>query len=352
MNPVGYLYHPLFLAHDLPGHPESANRLSTLMRFLDHSGMLSKCRPLAFEPASNEQIAKVHALRYVRALEQMCAYGGGMLDSDTYTTDASFDAAALAAGACMQAARAVMRDEVRRAFALVRPPGHHAYPDHAEGFCLFNNAAFAAKTALGDFGGKHAERVLLLDWDVHHGNGTEAVFYNDPRVLYVSTHQFGAWFYPGTGHPSHTGHAEGAGANVNIALPPGVGDDGYARVFDEIIAPVARRFRPDLIVISAGFDAHWRDPLAEMKMSLSGYARLALGMTRLSDELCGGRMVVVLEGGYDLDVLHFGVLNTFNILLGGEHEREIADPFGAFMGREAEVDAVLAQVKHAHGLPG
>lgn len=349
MNTVGYLYDPLFLAHDLPGHPESAVRLSSLMKFLQNTRALEKCKPLKFEAASNEVICKVHAPRYVRALEQMSAYGGGMLNPDTYVNDATYDAAALAVGAAIHASRAVMKNEVSRAFVLARPPGHHAYPDHGEGFCLFNNVAFAAKSALGDFGGqKHASRVLILDWDVHHGNGTEACFYNDPRVAYISTHQFGAWFYPGTGHITHTGLGDGAGANMNIALPPGVGDEGYARVFNELIAPYTRRFKPDLIVISAGYDAHWRDPLAEMKVSLAGYAAWARIMRGLADELCGGRLVVILEGGYDLDVLHYGALNTFHVLLG--NDGAVSDPFGAYAAHETQADEVIEQVKAAHSL--
>jgi acetoin utilization deacetylase AcuC-like enzyme len=350
---TGFLYDPLFLAHTQRNHPERRERLDAIMALLAREKVLDGLAAIPFSAATSQQLSHIHDLPYVIGLEQYSARGGGMLGLDTYVNASTYKAAALAAGACMAAVRAILANDVRRAFALVRPPGHHAFADHGEGFCLFNNIAFAAQQALGAFGLDNEDallpalqRLMIVDWDVHHGNGTEDIFYHDPRVLYVSIHQ--TPLYPGTGRMTDVGEGAGRGFNVNIPLPPGVGDEGYQRVFDEFITPLAQRYQPQLMLVSAGYDAHWRDSLAHMNMSLAGFARIMQTLTRLSDELCGGRLMVVLEGGYDLEVLSQGVANTFHVL-NGQPER-VADPAGAYTGREASVDLIIDRLSRVHGL--
>ncbi len=363
MPSVAYLYDPLFLEHDRPGHPEHAGRLRAVMGLLRERNMSDALRPLSFAAATFAQLTAVHAPAYVARVQALSQRGGGTLNPDTYLNAASFDAAALAAGACIAAAQAVMSGAACRAFALVRPPGHHAFADHGEGFCLFNNAAFAAKSALGDLDAAEdyawspaalrsqrdarPERVMIVDFDVHHGNGTQAIFYDDPRVLFLSIHEYG-FIYPGSGASDEQGRGQGRGLTINVPLPPQTGDFGYALVFDQIVAPAALRFRPDLIVVSAGFDAHWRDPLAHMCVSLAGFARMMRVLCELSEALCGGRMVVVLEGGYDLEALSFGVLNTLRIMQG--NLSEVEDPIGPSTVDEAPVEELIAAFAHMHGL--
>jgi acetoin utilization deacetylase AcuC-like enzyme len=362
MPSVGYCYDPIFLEHDLPGHPENAERLRAVMHLLREQDALSPLRNLPFHAATFDELTAVHTPEYVTKVFHASERGRGGLNPDTYINAASFNAAAMAVGTSMAAAEAVMSGEVSRAFALVRPPGHHAFADHGEGFCLFNSVAFAAKQALGEIASAHdqswspsavrnhrnarPERVMILDFDVHHGNGTQAIFYDDPRVLYASVHELG-WIYPGTGRAEETGRGQGKGATINVPLPAGVGDLGYARVFDEIFVPAVRRFKPNLILASAGFDAHWRDPLANMNVSLAGFARMMRVLCELSEALCGGRMVVVLEGGYDLAALSYGVLNTLRVLQG---DGEIEDPLGQCAEEETPVDGLIDYLQMANGL--
>jgi acetoin utilization deacetylase AcuC-like enzyme len=260
----------------------------------------------------------------------------------TYVSPRSFDAAAMAAGGVARAVEAVLAGEIANGFALVRPPGHHATSTHAMGFCLFNNVAVAARVALA---GGQAQRVLIADFDVHHGNGTQEIFEDDPAVFYFSTHQYP--HYPGSGHWSEIGRGAGEGTVLDVPLPVGVGDAGYARVFAELAWPLAERFRPDLILVSAGYDAHWGDPLAQMNLSLAGYANLARELVQMAEQLCAGRIVFALEGGYQLDVLAYGVLNTFYAMLG---EGTVLDPFGPSPHPEQPMDELIACLQKAHGL--
>lgn len=352
MVSVGTLYDPLFLEHTHPGHPESAERLRAVMNLLRQERAFDDAPNLPFTPATDAQLQKVHRHDYIAQVMTIAGHGGGHLGPDTYLNDASFDAAAMAAGAGIAATQAVLRGEVQRSFALVRPPGHHAYADHGEGFCLFNNIAFAARAALApqDFGDESTpalpalERVMIVDFDVHHGNGTEAIFYDDPRALFLSSHQMP--LYPGTGYIQDVGEGAGIGATINVPLLPGAGDAAFARVLNEVIVPAARRYQPQLLLVSAGFDAHWRDPLAQLNVSLSGFANTVRGLCELSDELCAGKMVVIMEGGYDLGALSYGVLNTLRQLQG----RDVTDPLGQGGGKETDVEKILAAVKDVHRL--
>ncbi|MCS6773699.1 MAG: histone deacetylase [Thermoflexales bacterium] len=355
---IGLLYDPLFLEHDHPAHPENSRRLRAIVNRLRASEVWDQLQPIAFTAAGFEDLTAIHAPAYVGRVYALAERGGGSLNPDTYLNKASFSAAALAVGASIAAAEAVISGVVQRAFALVRPPGHHAFPSHGEGFCLFNNVAFAALSALGEIHPAHdlswspsavrnhrnaaSERVMIVDFDVHHGNGTQAIFYDDPRVLFISVHEYGWGMYPGTGSLHERGEGAGKGTTVNIPLPAGAGDLAYAQVFDEVIAPLAERFRPQALIISAGFDAHWRDPLAHMQLSLAGFGRIIRVLRDLSEAVCSGRMVLVLEGGYDLEALSYGVLNTFRVLLG---EDDIEDPLGAALTQETPIDDVLSAVQ-------
>jgi acetoin utilization deacetylase AcuC-like enzyme len=341
---TAYCYDDRFLEHTYPGHPENANRLVAVMEGLEKSGLLNRLTRIPVEPADEDEIARIHTRSYIQQVRRMSERGGGHLDPDTYVVPASFEAALLAAGGLMAVTRAVLDAQVRNGFALVRPPGHHALAGHGMGFCIFNNIAIAARDALTR---PDVDRVLIVDFDVHHGNGTQDAFESAPDVLFLSTHQFP--HYPGTGRVQETGRGEGLGTVVNVPLPAGVGDSGYAQVLQEILWPLAHRYDPQLILVSAGFDAHWTDPLAMMLLSLSGYAHIARELVAMADELCGGRLVVTLEGGYDTTVLSNAVQNAFHALLG---DGEVSDPIGTSPRAERPIQQRLAEVKLAHRLQG
>jgi acetoin utilization deacetylase AcuC-like enzyme len=340
---TAYCYDPLYLEHDLPGHPESRVRLEAVMASLASTGVLARMTPVRPLPAGLNLLEKVHSPAYVARVRQIAGQGGGFLDADTYLGPRSYDAALLAAGGAVELVRTVVLGRASNGFALVRPPGHHATPARGMGFCLFNNIAVAAWAALDELG---LARVLIVDWDVHHGNGTQEIFYESPRVLFFSTHQYP--HYPGTGGWRETGAGPGVGTTANLPLPAGVGDAGFRRIFAEILEPLAERFRPDLILVSAGYDAHWNDPLAGLHLSLDGYWEMATAVVALAGRLCGGRLVVTLEGGYDLDVLACGVGNTCRALLGDPAPGP--DPAGPSPWPERPVDDLLQAVKKVHRL--
>ena len=349
MIPTGYVYDSAFLLHTLNGHPENASRLSAITDYLHTMNLLSFLIPVDFEGASHADLSYIHAPVYIERIRRLSEVGGGMLGQDTYVTSGTYHAACMAAGSVIGAVQAVLAGEMRRCFALVRPPGHHASSDHGEGFCLFNNIALGAAHALGRLKSKPPialERVMIIDWDVHHGNGTESIYYRDPAVLYASIHQ--SPLYPGTGSVSDMGTGNGHGYNINVPLPPGTGDLGYRDVVQEIISPAAMKFRPQLILVSVGYDVHWRDPLAGMLLSLDGITAVMAGLAKLSERLCDNRMVVVLEGGYDQEVLKYGVYNTFMVLL--NNIQAVRDPIGPDARREVNIGSAIRQVRQLHGL--
>ncbi len=331
---------PIYLEHDLPSHPENAGRLRHIVRLLDQEGITERLRHVAARPATLDELQAVHSASLVRLLRRIAESGGGYVDSDTYMTSKSYEAALWATGGALRAVETVLSGEAMNGYALVRPPGHHATPTQAMGFCLFNNVAVAARAAIST---GLAERVFIADFDVHHGNGTQDTFLSDPAVFYFSVHQYP--LYPGTGHAREIGFGPGEGTTLNVPLPPGAGDRAYQRVVTELVWPVAERFAPDLVLVSAGYDAHWSDPLAQMALSLTGYAWLQRELVAIARTLCSGRIVFVLEGGYQLDVLAYGVLNAFHALTGSETVR---DPLGPASQEEPQIDGLLSQLKAIH----
>jgi len=341
---TGLVYDLIYLKHDTGDHVENSQRLVAAMSYLKETGVKEKLTCLPARSALLEELEMIHTTEYISYVESKAEKGGGWLDPDTVMSPKSYEAALYAAGGLMVAVEAVMKGEVDNAFALVRPPGHHAIHDRAMGFCIFNNMAIAAKFALSKFS---LNRVLIADFDVHHGNGTQDAFYADPKVLYFSTHQYP--FYPGTGWMDETGAGEGEGATVNFPMAAGWGDEEYLRGFNEVLVPVARRFQPQLILVSAGFDAHWTDYLAMMQVSVTGFAQMVMILKELAAELCQGRLVFTLEGGYNLQVVASSIKAVFAVLLGNS---EIDDPLGkASMARKPEgFDEHIEAIKRIHHL--
>jgi acetoin utilization deacetylase AcuC-like enzyme len=304
------LYDEKMIEHDPgPGHPERPDRLRAIEVMLSlRSGTRTRiARP---EPAPPHVLERVHTpahVERVRALEGQY----GTLDPDTHVSPLSVEAAMLASGAAIQAVDAVCTGAAANAFALVRPPGHHAVPNRAMGFCLFNNVAVAAAHARA---ARDMQRVLVVDWDVHHGNGTEATFYGSRDVLFFSTHQFP--FYPGTGELRACGAGAGEGYTVNVPLAAGASDGDYALAFRELLGPIAEQYAPDLVLVSAGFDAHRSDPLGGMRLTEEGFANLCADVKAIADKHAGGRLVLVLEGGYDLAGLARSVQACVEVMAG------------------------------------
>jgi acetoin utilization deacetylase AcuC-like enzyme len=326
--------------HDKAGHPESYERLRGLRPFLQQHQIIAQVGLITAVPATHQQLTRIHSRNLIDQIRQVSRQGSGLLDhGDTYATAESYDLACLAAGGCCLAVDQIMSGQHHNGLAVVRPPGHHAERSRVSGFCLFNNIAAAARQAQL----VHAvERVLIVDYDVHHANGTQDIFYEDESVLVLSTHLLAPFFYPGTGRLAEIGQGAGQGYTLNVPLPPRVGDRGYGEILSEVIKPAAERFQPDLILVSAGFDAHWRDPLAMAGLSLTGYAHLGQAMVALAQELCYGRILFILEGGYQTDVLHHGLLNLLYALLGQAH---ISDPIGPLPQAETDISSLLAQLR-------
>jgi acetoin utilization deacetylase AcuC-like enzyme len=297
---TGFVYDGVYLKHDTgAGHPERPERLTAIVEQLKQKGLLAKLVELKPAAAPVEWLTKVHTPAYVERVGRSCRAGAGYLDSaDTPVSTNSYDVALLAAGGVLCAVDAVMEGRVENAFCAVRPPGHHALKERAMGFCLFNNVAIAARYIQH----KHKlARVLIVDWDVHHGNGTQACFYDDPTVFYFSTHQ--SPFYPGTGSAEERGEGSGRGFTLNVPLPAGSEDAQYKQAFEEKLKPAAAAFKPDFVLVSAGFDAAKGDLLGGMKLTPAGYAQLTRIVKEIARQHCQGRLVSVLEGGYHLEAL-------------------------------------------------
>jgi len=322
-------------AHRYADHPEGPDRLRLLEPALDSVGAESIESPVA----ARDQLRLVHTAELIDSLESECSRGEGIIDfAPTYVTSASFDSALRAAGGALECTDRVIDGDAANAFAIVRPPGHHAEPDRAMGFCLFNNVAIAAAWALS----RGVERVAVVDYDAHHGNGTQAAFLDEPRVAYLSTHQWG--IYPGTGWLDDAPRARGR--ILNIPLEANSGDRTFSRVAEQIIRPFLVNFKPQLLLVSAGFDAHWRDPLTGLGMSSAGFHGLSRVLVDLADGLCSGKVVFVLEGGYDPASVANAARGVFAALA---HEG-FDDPGDGFPGQEPDVGKLVEAIRSLHDL--
>ena len=322
------------LAHDPGrGHPERADRLRVLLDHLEDAPGLVRLRPRL---ATEDELALVHTRAHIERVARTAGRPHVAFDADTIACADSYEAARLAAGSLLVGCEAILAGEVSNAFALVRPPGHHAERERAMGFCFFNNVAVAAAFLRT----KGIRRVAIVDWDLHHGNGTQHLFEADPDLLYVSTHQYP--YYPGTGGAEEVGHGAGAGRTLNLPFPAGFGDAEYVQAFREVVLPVCRQFAPEFVLVSAGFDCDHRDPLGAMAVTPAGFAAMAQACTQLAGESAGGRILAALEGGYDLRALVEGV----DAVLAPMRGTGGTPPPATGEGRR--VQAVLARVRAAH----
>ncbi len=345
---TGLVYHASYLRHYTGrSHPERAERLLSIMKKLDAEGITERVELLSPVKASREQIEYVHQGAYISKVEVMSARGGGMLDPDTPICPDSFEIALLAAGGVLKAVDTIMEEPtMKHIFALVRPPGHHATSSRGMGFCIFNNIAIAAEHLKREYGIK---RILIADWDVHHGNGTQEAFLNDPSVLYFSLHQYP--YYPGTGWLTEVGKGAGEGYTINVPLPSGTDDGGYLYALNNLLMPVAREFKPDFVLVSAGFDPHVDDPLASMKVTSHGFGLFTDVIKEIAAENSNGKLVITLEGGYNLSAIAESVSAVFNSLLAGtddkdenkDKHREAMTPGEVVKNRVEEVRDVLSR---------
>jgi acetoin utilization deacetylase AcuC-like enzyme len=291
---------PYFLQHDTGHHPENANRLRSITARLEMAGLVLKCKTGSYQPLTEEVIARVHEPRQVAQVKRLAEHGGGYVEADTAVSADSFQVALAAAGACVAAVDAVIGGTDRTALCLVRPPGHHATPNRSMGFCLFNNIALAARHARQAHG---LTRVLIVDWDVHHGNGTQDIFYEDPEVVFYSIHRYGGGFYPGTGSDRETGRGKGLGHVINVPVRYGTSQKDYHALFTCALDRAADQIRPELVLVSAGFDAHTRDPIGSLGLETEDFQDLTRQVLEVAKTHAGGRLVSCLEGGYHLEAL-------------------------------------------------
>lgn len=340
MNKTGIIKNSLYFKHgEGLRHPESPERLKAIYEMLENPDMSWKFTEIEARYAEKEELEAVHSASYIDLIAQTKGEHRTILDSDTIATAETYDAARLAAGGVIAAIDSVVSKETNNAFALVRPPGHHATANDAAGFCIFNNIAIGAKHAMARWGMK---RILIVDWDVHHGNGTQGSFYKEDSVLYFSTHQSPE--YPWSGSLNESGEGRGLGYTINVPMKVGADDALYVRVFEDILVPVARSYRPELILISAGFDPYLGDPIGGMKMSVEGFACLARIVLDLADEFCDGRVVAVLEGGYNIQGLTRSVRAVLMEFLG---ENRISGQMLEDLSRKADLrrDSVIEKVR-------
>jgi acetoin utilization deacetylase AcuC-like enzyme len=331
---TGVVLDERMLAHDPGhGHPERPDRLRVLQQHLRGAPDLVH---LGARPASEDELALVHAPALVERIAATAGRPCVVFDPDTRTSPGSWDAARLAAGGLIDLCEAVLAGQVTNGVALVRPPGHHAERARAMGFCLFNNVAIAA----AHLRRRGIARVLVADWDLHHGNGTQHLFEHDPDVLYVSTHQYP--YYPGTGAVDEVGEGIGAGRTLNLPFPAGFGDREFARAFTEMVVPICRQFAPEFVLVSAGFDCDIRDPLGGLAVTPAGIAAMSRALAALADEYAQGRIVGVLEGGYDLEAIVDGVDTLLATLRGARDTAPLAT------GDARRLDPLLERVRAAH----
>ncbi|MBS4024616.1 MAG: histone deacetylase [Clostridia bacterium] len=292
---TGIIYDDDYLLHDTKAHPEGKERLVVMKEKLQQLGLWQKAQIISPSLAMEEVVLAVHPKDYLMQLKEISLSGGGRLDPDTVVSSRSYEVALLAAGGTIKAVDQVVNGIISNCFVMARPPGHHAEAERGMGFCLLNNVAIGAKYAQQQLGLK---RILIVDWDAHHGNGTEKIFYNDPSVLYFSTHQ--SPLYPGTGFVKSSGEGEGVGYNVNVPVPRGTGDQAMYYIFTKLLVPIIEQYQPELIIISAGFDGYYQDQLAGLELTCNGFKQMTDLLLQASEKVCQGRIVACLEGGYSL----------------------------------------------------
>ncbi|MCP2519641.1 histone deacetylase [Candidatus Aminicenantes bacterium AC-708-M15] len=316
-------------------HPESPNRLKVIYDMIERDfSMSAESSPFVFispRKATQEELMLIHTPSYIKIIEQTKDKGRVILDPDTSTNAETYDVACLAVGGVLEAIDKIMKGEVRNAFALIRPPGHHAERNRAMGFCFFNNVAIGAEYLIRKY---KLKRVLIVDWDLHHGNGTQNAFYSRSDVLYFSTHQFP--YYPGTGRGDEVGTGGGEGYTVNIPLSSGKDDKDFLYIFQNILSPIAEQFKPEFIIVSCGFDICAGDPLGGMKVTSEGFGALALELKKIAEKFCQGRLLLVLEGGYSLDCLRKGVKEILKVLSGQVKSYEIKGEISSDLLKELE----------------
>ncbi|MEN9562214.1 MAG: hypothetical protein RIR73_458 [Chloroflexota bacterium] len=323
-------------SHKFPDHPERPGRLDVLEPQLNSFG----AEKLTAIRATEDEVAGVHPTWMIRSIQEACKQGPGVIDhAPTFVTQTSYEDAMLAAGGVLTCTRAVMNGDATNAFAIVRPPGHHAEPDRAMGFCLFSNIAIAAQDLLA----KGMKRVMVIDYDAHHGNGTQACLLNEPRAGFISTHQWG--IYPGTGWLEDAPHAKDR--IVNVPLPAYAGDETFSRIADQIFKPMVQAFRPEMLLISAGFDAHWNDPITSLGLSTRGFYNISKKLVELAGEVCGGKIVFVLEGGYDPHNVANGVGAVFDALTSRPLGNEAGD---SSLYKEPDFESRLNEIRKRHGV--
>ncbi|MGJ3238879.1 MAG: histone deacetylase family protein [Anaerolineae bacterium] len=341
-----YITHEQYREHRMPhyNHPEYPGRIEQVWQVLQDAGLDKRMATDLPVPATDEQILRVHTQSHLDTLTRISQQDElVMIDQDTYALPSSPQVARLGAGGVVSAVDAVMEGTAENALVAVRPPGHHATSKRAMGFCLLNNIAVGVRYAQAIY---RARRVAIVDYDVHHGNGTQDIFYEDGTVLFISTHQYP--YYPGTGALKDIGRGTGEGTTLNIPLRAGHGDSNYVKLFEQVVRPAIMRFQPDLILVSAGFDAHHVDPLASMQLSHTGYAMLIRQLIEMAQAVCGGKIIFVMEGGYDLPALAHGMRNIAHALL---REDEISDYYGASQNREPEIEPFINELRMLHDLP-
>ncbi|WXG40820.1 MAG: histone deacetylase [Candidatus Freyarchaeum deiterrae] len=309
MAKTGIIYHPDYLEHETGNHPENKKRLIVTMDFLKEKGVLDRPEIEMFSPekAPTEIVALNHSMEYIEHVNHLSERGGGMLDPDTVVSARTFEVALRAVGGALLGAEKIKKGEVENSFALVRPPGHHATYDHGHGFCIFNNIAILSRYMLKNWGVK---RILIVDFDAHHGNGTQDSFYDSPNVLYFTLQQWG--IYPGSGWYQEIGEKEGKGYTVNVPLPWGTDDESYLFALRELLYPIADQYNPEFILVSAGFDSHYSDTLTSMNISSAGHGKIMETILDIAKQKCGGKVAVLLEGGYSLPALPQSIFNVIS----------------------------------------
>jgi acetoin utilization deacetylase AcuC-like enzyme len=342
MTRLGVVWDPIFLEHVTDdGHPEHPRRLATLYRRLAEPAIHRRFVTIPPLAATDADLLRVHRPAYLAQVKATAGRPASALSGDTLTCDRSFEVARLAAGGTVEAVRQLIDGSVDRALVLARPPGHHAEPNRAMGYCIFNNVAIGAMAAVHAFG---LRRVMVVDWDLHHGNGTQHVFERDPAVFFFSSHQFP--HYPGTGHFTETGLGAGEGTTFNVPLGRGFGDGAFTALYRRLLVPVVEAFKPDLILVSAGFDIHASDPLGGMQVSPAGFAALTRLILDVARQTCAGRVLFCLEGGYDPDALTDSVLAMIDELTDTTRTDVAHMAAGADSGR---LRTIVARCTHIHG---